>query len=546
MIIRNRNMKNQNTEIIDTKPYRGKTILYILLQFAKSGLLLLPPYCYLLFLNEVITKRRLEMLWAVVGLYGLVFALKALVSVLIKQTYNKIFPVMTLEAKRKVLEKYSGLDIDVLSGYTAGELKERLHKDTENAVLYWEKMLELWISAISILVTTGILLSLNWILAVVSFLLLPLSFYITRVIKSKSNVQFQRRREILGKYNDFMIHNMFFWKEMKTNCLEEKQQEQFEDLWKQLGDAFLKSHIFWFLNRTFLAFKDVFLTKMGLYLLGGILVIKGMATVPALLAFMEYYADYVNRLLEVSDILMKRGEQEASIKRLEEIMSLQTPDRAYGLTAFENVKFRDLDFAYSGEREAVLQDFNMEVSKGEGVAIVGESGCGKSTLIKIMAGFLVPRSGEVLWNGMPMNRVDRQSIYEKVGFLMQESALFNLTIRENLLFGKETATEEELWAACARANILEFIQGLPSGFDTIIGENGIRLSGGQKQRLLIARLFLQDPEVIVFDEATSALDYQNESEILNLLLQDASSEKTFLMVTHRGTSVARCNRVIQM
>lgn len=531
---------------ITMKAYRGKLILYIVLQFLKSGLLLLPPYCYLLFLNEVITSRKIEWLWGVVALYVAVFALKALVSVFIKQVYNGIFPVMTLEAKKRVLEKYIELDMDVLSGYTAGELKERLHRDTENAVLYQEKKLELWITAVSVPVMTGILLYLNWILAIVSFLLLPLSFYMTRCIKGKSNVQYERHREILGNYNDFMIHNMFFWKGVKTNCQEERQQQQFGVFWKKLGDAGLKSHIFWFLNRTFLAFKDVFLTKMGLYLLGGILVIKEMATVPALLAFMEYYADFVNRLLEISDIFMQRGAQESSIKRLKEIMDLRSPERVYRLEHFESVEFRNIGFSYGAGQENILQNCNMKIERGETVAIMGESGSGKSTLIKMMAGCITPGAGEILWNGLPMAQICRQDIYARAGFLMQESSLFNLTIRENLLFGKADAGEEELKTACVKANIMEFIQGLERGFETVIGENGIKLSGGQKQRLLIARLFLQDTELIVFDEATSALDYQNEGEILNLLLQEERAGKTFVMVTHRKTSVARCSRVIDI
>ena len=180
-----------------------------------------------------------------------------------------------------------------------------------------------------------------------------------------------------------------------------------------------------------------------------------------------------------------------------------------------------------------------------GIALKGESGCGKSTLLKLMAGYLVPARGEIRWNGYPMDLVNRPSIYARTGFLMQEAGLFNLTIRENLLFGREDATQTQIKEACARANILDFIQGLPRGFETLIGENGIRLSGGQRQRLMIARLFLQNPEFIVFDEATSALDYQNESEILNLLLREAG-EKTLLMVTHRGTSIAKCGRIIEL
>ena len=143
-----------------------------------------------------------------------------------------------------------------------------------------------------------------------------------------------------------------------------------------------------------------------------------------------------------------------------------------------------------------------------------------------------------------MEKISRQSLYEKVGFLMQETSLFNLSIRENLLFGKSDATKAEMEDACRRANVLTFIQGLQQGFETVIGENGIRLSGGQKQRLVIARILLQDPEVIVFDEATSALDYKNESQILELLLQNLE-QKTFLMVTHRETAVSKCSRCIE-
>lgn len=538
-------MKNTLFNCISVKAYRSKMLGYIMLQLLKYGLVLAPPYCYLLFLNEVITDRKLEKLWLILLLYIAVYLAKAFVSVLIKRSYNGIFPEMKKNLKGCVLEKYSDLDIGVLQSYTAGELKERLHRDTENAVLFLEKTLEIGMSAAGILITIGILLYLNWILAAVSFLLLPVSFLMTRYIKGRSNVEYERKRRILGVYNDFMIHNMFFWKEIKVNRLEETQKEHFADLWGDMGDAFLKAHICWFLNRSFLAFKDVFLTKMGLYLLGGILVIYQMATVPVLLTFMEYYADFANRLLELADIIMKRGEQEESIRRIEEMMKLPLEQRRCEVEAFEQLEFRSVDFTYAESQGEILRDFNMDVHRGEKIAIVGESGCGKSTLIKMMAGCLIPDRGSILWNGISMDQIDRKTIYAKVGFLMQESSLFNLTIRENLLFGRADASEAEMRDACTRANIMELIRRLPEGFDTIIGENGIRLSGGQRQRLVIARLFLQNPEVIVFDEATSALDYQNESEILNLLLRNMG-EKTFMMVTHRGTSVARCDRVLRM
>jgi len=522
---------------------RGKMLLTIMLQFVKQGLLLLPPYCYLLFLDEIITERNFEKLWWIMGLYVAVYLLKSFVSVLDKMVYNRIYPAMQKDLKEKVLEKYGKLDMEAIQGYTAGELKERLHKDTENVVLYRKGRLDIGISVIHILIITGILFYLNWILAVVSLLLLPLSFLMTRYVKTRSNVEYGRKRELQGIYNDFMIHTMYFWKEMKANRLEEVQESQFESHWNGMGNAFLKAHMCWFLNRTFLAFKDVFLTKMGLYLFGGLLVVNHMGTVPVLLSFMEYYHDFTDRILEVSDIWMKRGEQEESLKRVESILRMQCPERLYKIRHFERLEIRHMDFRYPEGQKHILQDFNLEIGKGESIALTGESGCGKSTLIKLMAGYLTPDSGDILWNGHPMEQVDREEIYRTAGFLMQETCLFNLTIRENLLMGKCDASETEMADACAKANIMEFIRGLPEGLDTLIGENGIRLSGGQRQRLQIARLLLKNPEFIVFDEATSGLDYQNESEILELLLQNMGN-RTFLMVTHRGTSAARCGRTI--
>lgn len=532
-------------KILTEPKYIGKVVLYIVLKFAHYGLLLLPPYCYLLFLNDVITMQRFDRLWLIVGAYIVIYVAKTAVTVWNRRVYNQIFPEIAKEYKQKVLEKYIELDIHTIEAYTTGELQERVHKDTENVALYWQKKIDNSIAIISILVTIVILLYLNWVMAVISFLLLPLSFWITRYIKGKSNIEYERKRQLQGKYNDFMINNMFFWKEVKSNCLEEKKQEQFESYWDAMGNAFLKAHICWFMNRTFLAFKDVFLTKMGLYLLGGILVIYKMATVPVLLSFMEYYTDFTNRFLEVADTLMKLGEQEQSVKRVQELLQLPSPKRSFSLEHFESLKINGISFTYDETQENVLDDFSMEINKGDSVAIVGESGCGKSTVIKLMAGCLVSQKGEILWNHHPMEEIKRETLYPKVGFLMQESSLFNLTIRENLQFGRADATEQDMLDACRRANILEFIQGLPQGLETLIGEKGIRLSGGQKQRLQIARLFLQNPEIIVFDEATSALDYENESEILNLLLENME-EKTFIMITHRGTSVARCNRVIKM
>lgn len=198
------------------REYRGKIVMYAVLQLLYQGILLLPPYCYLLFLNEIMTAQRFELLWLVVLLFCLVFLAKTFVSVLVRRVRNGIFPCMQAEWKRRALQRYGSLDIEVLQGYTAGELKERLHRDTEKAVQFCEKELELWISVLNIAVTATVLLYLNWILAAVSFLLQPLSFLVTRYIKGRSNLEYGRLRKLQGEYNDLMIHNMYFRRSRQT------------------------------------------------------------------------------------------------------------------------------------------------------------------------------------------------------------------------------------------------------------------------------------------------------------------------------------------
>ena len=163
--------------------------------------------------------------------------------------------------------------------------------------------------------------------------------------------------------------------------------------------------------------------SMGLYLLGGFLALKAHVTVPVLLAFMEYYAEFVNHPLSAVDILLKKGEQKESVKRIQELLKLQQPERPYEIQTFEKLELCNIDFKYTGEQELVLRDFSLDIHKGESIALKGESGCGKSTLLKLIAGYLVPARGEIRWNGYPMNLVNRPSIYAKTGFLMQEGGV---------------------------------------------------------------------------------------------------------------------------
>ena len=527
------------------KRYRAGMAAWFLLKQCRNILRLIEPYLYLLFLNHVLTEGNLEILPVLFAGYIGVFFLQRVAAAAEKAAELAVFPAMLCELREEVLKQYIFLDMERLSGNGGGEWKELLHDDTEKAAAYFRQTIELICFLTSLAATAALLLYLNWILALISFLFLPLSFAFTRFMKGRGNREYEKQRQLQGKYNDFMYKNLHMWKEIRTGCLEEMEEEQFSKQWEGLGRAFLKSHICWFINRTFLAFKDVFATRMGLYLFGGLLAINGTANVAILLSFMEYYADFADQILGAADIWVKREEQKVSLDRVRRILEMEAEtDRTEDPGRFRSLQARNLEFSYA-EGIPVLRNVSLQVERGEHLAVTGESGCGKSTLLRLLTGLQRPESGQILWNGIPMEKISRGKLYERMGVIFQDSELFNLSVRENLQLGRADAAEEELWEACRMANIEELIDGLPMKMDTLIGEKGIRLSGGQKQRLLLARMFLKAPEVLFLDESTSALDNENEREVMRHILEKWGN-CTLIVVTHRRTSLQYFDRIVRL
>ena len=179
------------------------------------------------------------------------------------------------------------------------------------------------------------------------------------------------------------------------------------------------------------------------------------------------------------------------------------------------------------------------------MGIVGESGRGKTTLLKMIVGMVEPTSGVIFFGGKNLKELSLRMVHKKVGFVLQENILFNTTIRENLLYGDENATQEQMEEVCKKAYIDKFIRELPDGYETVIGEKGIKLSGGQKQRLVLARLFLQDVDMFIFDEATSALD-QNAESMIQCAIRNIGHDKTIIVVAHRESSLSLCDRLIYL
>ena len=275
------------------------------------------------------------------------------------------------------------------------------------------------------------------------------------------------------------------------------------------------------------------------------LILSNKLEVADLLAFILYINFILNPINRLINFVEQYQQGTTAFERFTEIMDIE-PDinDIPNPLKIDNVKgdieLRNLSFRYQGSDEVILSNINLKIKAGTTAALVGESGAGKSTLVSLIPRFYEPYNGEILIDGNRVKDLEQRFLRDNIGLVQQNVFLFDTTIKENILYGNPEASDEEVVEAARRANILDFILSLPDGFETLVGERGVKLSGGQKQRVSIARVFLKDPAILIFDEATSSLDTESEL-FIQQALNELSRGRTTLIIAHRLSTVANAD-----
>lgn len=270
-------------------------------------------------------------------------------------------------------------------------------------------------------------------------------------------------------------------------------------------------------------------------------------TVGEFVAFILYYLLFMRTVTSLVTVITEQRIVVSQAEALYEFLELN-PEvvEAEHLRELPGIKgdigFREVSFGY-GNNPSILKDFDLQIRKGERVALVGTSGNGKSTVLKLIGRFYDPREGEVLLDGVPLQELSFRQLRNSIGFVFQDTYLFGTTVRENIRFGNPEATEEEIVEAARAAHAHDFIMQFPEGYDSLVGERGIKLSGGQRQRVAIARMFLKNPSIVLLDEATSALDNVSEKEVQHAL-DELLVGRTTVAVAHRLSTVKDYDRIV--
>lgn len=536
------------------KPYKWMILFTILIGIVKFAIPLFMPLLMKIVIDDIIGSNILtaeeatRQLFYWLGGTMLVFFLIRPPVEYYRQFYAQYVSNKILyDIRENLYSHLQKLSLSYYSNTRAGEIISRVINDVEqtrNFVMIG--LMNVWLDLATIVIAIVIMLTMDIPLTIVTLIAFPFYGYSVMHFFGKLRILTRKRSQALADVQSYLHERVSGVSVIKSFALEEIEQERFD----KTNDNFLEKavdHTRW--NAKAFAVVNTITDVAPLLVLAyaGYQVINGslsVGTMVAFIAFIERVYSPLRRLVNSSTSLTQSF---ASMDRVFELM-----EEKYDITDKEDalplppmigeVEFDNVNFSYEAEGEMVLKGIDFKVSPGETVAFVGMSGGGKSTIVGLIPRFYDVISGAVRIDGYDLRDVKIKSLRDQIGIVMQDSILFSDSVKSNILMGKPDATDEEVFAAAIAANAHDFIKELPEGYDTTVGERGVKLSGGQKQRVAIARVFLKNPPLLILDEATSALDLESEALIQDSL-EVLANERTTLIVAHRLSTITHADKI---
>ncbi len=417
------------------------------------------------------------------------------------------------------------------------DITELLHHGPENVT----------ISVIKIIGALAILLSINVRLALIAFLLVPFMLVYAYFFNKKMKQAFRVNRIKIAEINAQIEDNLSGIRVVKSFANEDLENKKF----KVGNDAFLeaKKNNYKYMGG-YNSGLTAFTTMINLLVIvsGGLMITKDMISVTDLVTFLLYINIFTDPIKTLIDFTEQFQNGYSGYERFLQILSIEPEikdsENAVSINNVKgDIKLEDVSFKYNDSSHRVLKHINLEVKAGSYVALVGSSGAGKTTLCNLIPRFYEATSGKITIDGKDIKDIKLKDLRDNIGIVQQDVYLFVGTVYDNIRYGRPDATREEVIAAAKEANAYNFIMSLPNGFETDIGQRGIKLSGGQKQRISIARVFLKNPPILIFDEATSALD--NESEkIVQESMEKLAKNRTTMVIAHRLSTIRNAEKIL--
>ena len=528
------------------KPHKVTFILDMLasLIFSVSGLFY--PILTRQMLNDFIPNGMItQIVLFGIGLVG-IYVLRACMNYYISFCGHVMGVKMQAAMRSDLFDHLQKLPYSFYDNNETGQLMARMTNDLFTvSELAHHGPENLFISSFMIVGSFVYLCTINWILALIVFAFLPIIILVSVKAQNDMNAAFDKSRQETGNINATLENSISGIRVTKAYANDVYEQKKFEK--NNSGYVYWRSKAYKAMGRfsASMSFTTQICNAVVL-IAGGLFCIYGKLDYGDLAAFMlsiSLFISPVENLLMFSEQLQ---DGVTGFRRFTEIMDAKieedSPDAKDIVRPAGDVRFEHVSFAYN-EGGEVLHDINIEIPAGKIYAFVGASGGGKTTLCHLIPKFYKLKEGMIYIDGTPISEISNKSLRQNIGIVQQDVFLFTGTFRENIAYGAVDATDEDVINAAKRANIHDYISGLPDGYDTQIGERGIKLSGGQKQRLSIARVFLKNPAILILDEATSALDNATEVMVQKSLFELCKG-RTTLIVAHRLSTIKSADEII--
>ena len=462
---------------------------------------------------------------------------------------NRITYSVVHDIRRDAFEKLQRLPVRYADSHPTGEIVSKVISDADQ---FADGLLmgftQFFTGLMTIIGTLAFMLMINWKITLVVVLVTPLSFFVSSFVAKRTYTMFHKQSETRGEQTGFIDEMIGNEKIVQAYSHEEEALEKFDEINERLRKYSLKAIFFSSLTNPSTRFINNVVYAL-VCLTGSFAAVKGVLTVGKLSAFLSYANQYTKPFNEITSVITELQNALACADRVldlieEEPQSEDAPDVLVVNDGEGRISLKNVAFSYTEEKE-LIKNFNLEVSPGQRVAIVGPTGCGKTTIINLLMRFYDVDSGSISVEGKDIREITRRSLRGNYGMVLQETWLRSGTIRENITTGKPDATDDEIIAAAKAAHAHSFIKRLPDGYDTVIGEDGGSLSQGQKQLLCIARVMLCLPPMLILDEVTSSIDTRTEMKIQEAFGRMMNGRTSFI-VAHRLSTIKSADIILVM
>lgn len=533
------------------KPYKGLFFADMFFAIMGAAVTLVIPLIIRYITGTVIFYEADEALKVILKLallmVGLVL-LEAYCNFFIAYQGHIMGAKMEYDMRNEIFAQYQRLSFNFFDDQKVGQLMSRVTNDLfEIAELFHHGPENIVISIIKFIGSFAILASINIRLTLVAFAIIPFMFAYAYYFNKKMKAAFKRNRAKIADINATIEDNLSGIRVVKSFANEDAEMEKFRDGNSRFVETKKSSYLY---MGGFHSGLGAFMTMINIIVIvaGAVFITKGIVDVTVLITFLLYVNNFTEPVKKLINFTETFQNGVSGYERFLEIMSIEPTikdkDNAVEKNDFKgDVAFTDVSFRYNDKNDYVLKNVSLAVKAGEYVALVGSSGAGKTTLCSLIPRFYDVTSGSISVDGVDVRDLKLKCLRNNIGIVQQDVYLFAGSIIENIRYGRPGATDEEVYEAAKKANAHEFIMSLPEGYDTDIGQRGIKLSGGQKQRLSIARVFLKNPPILIFDEATSALD--NESEkVVQESLETLAANRTTFVIAHRLSTIRNAERIL--